>query len=71
MTVQEAYTYAVSVYKEICQMGYSELVENPKAYGDIDYCLSEYRDAWQQIEQMEYEPEDWYERNEHGDFDEY
>lgn len=71
MTVQEAYKYAVSVYKEICQMGYSDLVMNPKAYGDIEDCLSEYSYAWQRIEQENYEPEDWFERWEHGDFDEY
>lgn len=68
MTLEDAYKYAVSVYKDI---SYYDNIRKPNEYADIEDCLNDYAEAWEKIEQSYQEPEDWYERVEHGDFDEY
>ena len=69
MTVQDAYDYALTAYKDITR--YTDEVSKPSDYKSIKDCLYDYADILREIQNSEYEPEDWYERNEHGDFDDY
>ena len=71
MTIEEAYKYAASVYRDICSQGYGHLVAPPNKYHSVEGCLIQYAEALRKINEDNYEPEDWYERNEHGDFDTY
>lgn len=51
---------------EYCLPNAVEAVYNARSYvGDVFYAMDNYNERDYE------EPEDWYERNEHGDFDEY
>lgn len=57
----DAYKYALELFHNY------DLDKAPDKYYDIYRCLDEYIHIIQN--EYESEPEDWYERNEHGDFD--
>lgn len=76
MTVQDAYDYALTAYEDITgyiyRNGPNIEVNKPNEYESIEDCLWSYADILREIHKnSEHEREDWYERNEHGDFDSY
>lgn len=63
MTVEDAYKFAVSTYKDICRYGYGDDVRKPNEYSHIEVCLNQYADTLERIWKNEFIPDNEMERD--------
>ena len=69
MNSKDAWAKALEIYKDY---GKYYGLDHPRTYRNIEDCLNDYAEIIDREDrEAANEPEDWYERNEHGDFDNY